>query len=211
MEGSKFSLTSLSEMKTDDVKNSYCSETTRVHIGRKDYTNSIKINWSWYNLILYCQSLLIICRGKKLKKITMGSSLSIIHSSNGQMTSSDYRYCDRACLAATQSSNERRDVGVPLLLGVQNVAFESSCQNRDAHRHLIRHACQSLNVGMGMNLWPIAIVILKRRAPLSRHLFEYATDSGYKMLERHSLSLSSNRPLSPSLKLSSPKNGIQRQ
>jgi hypothetical protein len=134
MEGSKFSLTSLSEMKTDDVKNSYCSETTRVHIGRKDYTNSIKINWSWYNLILYCQSLLIICRGKKLKKITMGSSLSIIHSSNGQMTSSDYRYCDRACLAATQSSNERRDVGVPLLLGVQNVAFESSCQNRDAHQ-----------------------------------------------------------------------------
>jgi hypothetical protein len=43
-------------MKTHDVKNSHYPETTRVHIGRKDYTNSIKINWSWYNLILYCQS-----------------------------------------------------------------------------------------------------------------------------------------------------------
>jgi hypothetical protein len=47
-------------MKADDVKNSYCRETTRVLIGRKDNTNSIKINWSWYNLILYYQSLLII-------------------------------------------------------------------------------------------------------------------------------------------------------
>jgi hypothetical protein len=82
MESSKFSPTSLFEMKADDVKNSYCSETTIVHIGRKDYTNSIKINWSWYNLILYCQSLFIIYRGKKLKKTTMRSSLSIIHSSN---------------------------------------------------------------------------------------------------------------------------------
>jgi hypothetical protein len=53
-------------MKTDDIKNSYCPETTRVHIGRKDYTNSIKINWSWYNLILHCQSLFIICRGEQL-------------------------------------------------------------------------------------------------------------------------------------------------
>jgi hypothetical protein len=68
MESSKFSPTSLSEMKTDDVKNSYCSDITRVHIGRKDYTNSIKINWSWYNLILYCQSLLIICHGEKFLK-----------------------------------------------------------------------------------------------------------------------------------------------
>jgi hypothetical protein len=57
MESSKFSPTSLSEMKTDDVKNSYCPEITRVHLGRKDYTNSIKINWSGYNLILYCHSL----------------------------------------------------------------------------------------------------------------------------------------------------------
>jgi hypothetical protein len=53
MESSKFSPTSLSEINTNDVKNSYCPETTRVHIGRKDYTNSIKINWSWYNLVLY--------------------------------------------------------------------------------------------------------------------------------------------------------------
>jgi hypothetical protein len=43
-ETSKFSLSSLSEMKADDVKNYYCRGTTRVHIGRKDYTNSIKIN-----------------------------------------------------------------------------------------------------------------------------------------------------------------------
>jgi hypothetical protein len=64
-ENSKFRPASLSEMKIDDVKNYYCPEITRVHIGRKDYTNSIKINWSWYNLTLYCQSLLIICRGKK--------------------------------------------------------------------------------------------------------------------------------------------------
>jgi hypothetical protein len=66
-ESSKFSLTSLSEMKADDVKNSYCSETTRVHIRRKDYTNSIKINWSCYNLILYYQPLLNIYRGEMLK------------------------------------------------------------------------------------------------------------------------------------------------
>jgi hypothetical protein len=68
MESSKFSPTSLSEMKVDDVKNSYCSETTRVHIGRKDYTTSIKINWSWYNLILYYQPLLIIYRDEKFLK-----------------------------------------------------------------------------------------------------------------------------------------------
>jgi hypothetical protein len=67
-ESSKFSPTSLSEMKVDDVKNSSSSEIIRVHIGRKDYTNSIKINWSWYNLIICCQSLLIICNGEKIKK-----------------------------------------------------------------------------------------------------------------------------------------------
>jgi hypothetical protein len=33
-------------MKADDVKFFYYSKTTRVHIERKDYTNSIKINWS---------------------------------------------------------------------------------------------------------------------------------------------------------------------
>jgi hypothetical protein len=67
-ESSKFSPTLLSEMKTDDVKNSYYPEITRVHIGRNDYTNSIKINWSWYNLILYCQPLSIIWRGEKFLK-----------------------------------------------------------------------------------------------------------------------------------------------
>jgi hypothetical protein len=60
-------------MKTDDVKNSYCPETTRVYIGRKDYTNSIKINWSGYNLILYCQCLQLSAIAKTFKKITMGS------------------------------------------------------------------------------------------------------------------------------------------
>jgi hypothetical protein len=64
MESSKFSTTLLSDMKTDDIKNSYSPETTRVHIGRKDYTNSMKINWSWYNLILYRQSLSIIYHGE---------------------------------------------------------------------------------------------------------------------------------------------------
>jgi hypothetical protein len=59
-------------MKAVDVKNYYGSETTRVHIGRNDYTNSIKINWSWYNLILYCQSLLIIYHGEKFKKTYHG-------------------------------------------------------------------------------------------------------------------------------------------
>jgi hypothetical protein len=54
---SKFSPTSLSEMKIDDVKNSYCLQPTRVDRGRDDYTNSIQIDQSWYNLILYCLSL----------------------------------------------------------------------------------------------------------------------------------------------------------
>jgi hypothetical protein len=40
-----------------------------------------------------------------------------------------------------------------------------------------------------MNHWPVATVNLKHRAPLSRRLFEYATDSAYKMSERCSLSL----------------------
>jgi hypothetical protein len=38
----KFSPTSLFEMKTDDIKNSYCPKTTSVHIGRKDYTTLLK-------------------------------------------------------------------------------------------------------------------------------------------------------------------------
>jgi hypothetical protein len=40
-----------------------------------------------------------------------------------------------------------------------------------------------------MNHWPIATVNLKHRGLLSRCLFEYATDDGYKMLEHRSLSL----------------------
>jgi hypothetical protein len=56
-ESSKFSPTSLSKMKTDDVKNSYCLQPTRVDCGREDYTNYIQIDWSWYNLILYYLSL----------------------------------------------------------------------------------------------------------------------------------------------------------
>jgi hypothetical protein len=40
-----------------------------------------------------------------------------------------------------------------------------------------------------MNHRPIATVNLKHRTPLSRHLFKYATDGGYKMPKRHSLSL----------------------
>jgi hypothetical protein len=113
-----FSRISLSEMKTNDVKNSYCPKITRVHIGRTDCTNSIKINWSWYNLILNCQSLYLYAVAKSFKKITMGSSLSRFHSSNEQIVSSDRYYCDWAHLPATQSSNGCRDVGGPLLLGV---------------------------------------------------------------------------------------------
>jgi hypothetical protein len=56
----------------------------------------------------------------------MGSSLSIIHSSNGQMVSFDCCYYDQAHLLVKQSSNEHRDVGRPLLLGVRIIAFESS-------------------------------------------------------------------------------------
>jgi hypothetical protein len=64
-----FSRISLSEMKTNDVKNSYCPKITRVHIGRTDCTNSIKINWSWYNLILNCQSLYLYAVAKSFKKL----------------------------------------------------------------------------------------------------------------------------------------------
>jgi hypothetical protein len=53
----KFSPTSLSDMKTVDVKTSYYPKLTRVDSGRKDYTNSIQIDWSWYNLILYSRCL----------------------------------------------------------------------------------------------------------------------------------------------------------
>jgi hypothetical protein len=48
-----------------------------------------------------------------------------IHSSNGQMVSSDHCYCDRAHLLVTQSSNTRRDVVSPLQLGIPIVALKS--------------------------------------------------------------------------------------
>jgi hypothetical protein len=41
-----------------------------------------------------------------------------IHSSNGQVTSSDSCYCDCALLLVTQSSNVHGDVVDPLLLGI---------------------------------------------------------------------------------------------
>jgi hypothetical protein len=128
----------------------------------------------------------------------MGSSLSIIHNSNGQMASFDHCYCNRAHLPVTQSSNGCRDVGGPLLLGVRIITFESSHQNRDARHYLIGPACQSPNVATGMNHRHVATMNLKRRAPLLRHLFEYTTDSGYKCRSTVR-SLSSNRSLSPSL------------
>jgi hypothetical protein len=55
---------------------------------------------------------------QKVLKITMGSSLSITHSSNGQMASFERCYYNQACLPVIQSSNGRRDVGGPFLLGV---------------------------------------------------------------------------------------------
>jgi hypothetical protein len=119
----------------------------------------------------------------------MGSSLSIIHSTNGQMASLDCCYYDRARLPVTQSSNERRDVGSPLLLEVQIIAFELLRQNRDNRRYLIGPACQSPNVATGMNHRSMATVNLKHHAPLSRHLFKYATDDSYKMSEHRSLFL----------------------
>jgi hypothetical protein len=64
-----------------------------------------------------------------------------------------------------------------------------SLQNQDARRYLIGPTCRSPNVGTSMNFRPVATMNLKRRAPLSRHLFEYATDNGYKMPKRHLLSL----------------------
>jgi hypothetical protein len=123
----------------------------------------------------------------------MGSSLSIIHSSNGQMASSGRCYCDRVRLPVTQSSNGRDDVG-----GRCYWEFQSSHQNRDAHRYLIGLTCQSPKVATGMNHRPIATVNFKHRTPLSRYLFEYATDNSYKC-QSVVRSLSSNQSLSRSL------------
>jgi hypothetical protein len=86
----------------------------------------------------------------------MGSSLSIIHSSNGQIASSNWAHSP-----ATQSSNRHHDVGGPLLLGVQIVTFESSRQNQDVRHYLIRPTCQSPNVATGMSHQPIATINLK--------------------------------------------------
>jgi hypothetical protein len=61
---------------------------------------------------------------QKVLKNTMGSSLRI-HSSKGQMVSSDCCYYDRARLPTTQSSNGHHDVGALLLLGVQVIASKS--------------------------------------------------------------------------------------
>jgi hypothetical protein len=59
------------------------------------------------------------------KKITLKTSLSRIHSSDGQMASSDHCYYDRARLPVTQSSNGCRDVGGPLLQGIQIITPKS--------------------------------------------------------------------------------------
>jgi hypothetical protein len=84
-----FSSTSLSEMKTDDYKNSCCPQPTRVDCGRKKFVKILPSTTSHFNF-----------QGR-----------------NGQMMSFDRCYCDRAHLPATQSSNGCRDVGGPLLLG----------------------------------------------------------------------------------------------
>jgi hypothetical protein len=110
---------------------------------------------------------------KVSKNITMGSSHWRTHSCNGQMASSDRCYHDRARLPTTQSSNSHHDVGSPLLLGVQIIAFESSRQNRDVRRYLIGPAYQSPNVAMCMNHRHVATINSKRHAPLSRCPFKY--------------------------------------
>jgi hypothetical protein len=53
-ESSKFSPIFLSEMKTNDVKNSYCPQPTSFNRGREEFVNSVQFGWSWQNLILYC-------------------------------------------------------------------------------------------------------------------------------------------------------------
>jgi hypothetical protein len=48
--------TSLSEMKTYDVKNSYCPQPKGVNREREDFVNSIQFDGSLQNLIVYGQS-----------------------------------------------------------------------------------------------------------------------------------------------------------
>jgi hypothetical protein len=57
MESSKFSPTSLPKMRTNEVKNSYCPQPTRVDHGREEFVNSVQFDGSWQNLILYSQML----------------------------------------------------------------------------------------------------------------------------------------------------------
>jgi hypothetical protein len=57
MESSKFSPTSLSNMKTDDVKKSYNPKPTRVDHGSEEFVNSVQFHGSCQNLIIYGQSL----------------------------------------------------------------------------------------------------------------------------------------------------------
>jgi hypothetical protein len=70
-------------------------------------------------------SLIFCCGNFFLKKITLETSLLRIHSSNGQMASSDHCYFDWACLSVTQSSNRWCDVGGTLLLGIQIIVPKS--------------------------------------------------------------------------------------
>jgi hypothetical protein len=65
-ESSKFSPTSLSEMKTYDTKNSYYPQPTRVDHGREEFINSFKIYRSWQILILYNQSIQMFGRSINL-------------------------------------------------------------------------------------------------------------------------------------------------
>jgi hypothetical protein len=51
--------TSLSEMKTYDVKNSHSPQATTVDYGREEFVNSIQFDSSWQILILYDQPLQI--------------------------------------------------------------------------------------------------------------------------------------------------------
>jgi hypothetical protein len=46
-ESSKFSPTSLFEMKIDDVKNSYYPQPTIVDRGREEFVNSVQFDGSW--------------------------------------------------------------------------------------------------------------------------------------------------------------------
>jgi hypothetical protein len=101
MESSKFSPTSLSEMKTDDDKNSYCPQPTRVDHGREEFAKILPSTVRRFNF-----------QGR-----------------NGQMASSDRCYYDWARLPVTQSSNGHHDVGGPLILGVRIITPKLRCSS----------------------------------------------------------------------------------